>query len=127
GARVDGGFGRTGERAPRPGRRRADRGPSGARLFAAVKRVILAVLFVLGLAGAGGVSAGVGSTTTSTGTTTDPQVIAAGVTIGGVAVGGMTADEADAAVTDAFEQPLQLLVLRHKLFVKPARLGTTAL
>ena len=92
-----------------------------------MKRVILAVLFVLGLAGAGGVSAGVGSTTTSTGTTTDPQVIAAGVTIGGVAVGGMTADEADAAVTDAFEQPLQLLVLRHKLFVKPARLGTTAL
>ena len=92
-----------------------------------MKRVILAVLFVLGLAAAGGVSAGVGSTTTSTGTTTDPQVIAAGVTIGGVAVGGMTADEADAAVTDAFEQPLQLLVVRHKLFVKPERLGTTAL
>jgi hypothetical protein len=92
-----------------------------------VKRVVLAVLFVLGLAAAGGVSAGIGSTTTSTGTTTDPQVIPAGVTIGGVAVGGMTADEADAAVTSAFEQPLQLLALRHKLFVKPERLGTTAL
>jgi L,D-transpeptidase catalytic domain/Putative peptidoglycan binding domain len=92
-----------------------------------VKRVLLAVLFVLGLAAAGGVSAGVGSTTTSTGTTTDPQVIAAGVTIGGIAVGGMTADEAAASVTAAFEQPLQLLVLRHKLFVRPERLGTSAL
>ncbi len=92
-----------------------------------MKRVLLAVLFVLGLAAAGGVSAGVGSTTTSTGTTTDPPMIAAGVTIGGVAVGGLTADEADTAVTDAFEQPLQLLVLSHKLFVKPERLGTRAL
>ena len=30
-------------------------------------------------------------------------------------------------MTDAFEQPLQLLVLSHKLFVKPERLGTRAL
>ena len=93
-----------------------------------MKRVALPILFLLGLAAAGGVSAaGVGSSTTSTGTTTDPQVIAAGVTIGGVAVGGLTADEADAVVTGSFEQPLQLLVLGHKLFVKPERLGTSAL
>jgi hypothetical protein len=92
-----------------------------------VKRVALPLLFVLGLAAAGGVSAGVRSSTTKTGTTTDPQVIASGVSIGGVAVGGLTADEADAMVTSSFEQPLQLLVLSHKLFVKPARLGTTAL
>jgi hypothetical protein len=92
-----------------------------------VKRVALVVLFVLGLAAAGGVSAGVRSGTTSTGTTTDAQVIAAGVTIGGVAVGGMTADEAGAAVTTAFEEPIELLVLQHTLYVKPERLGTTAL
>ena len=92
-----------------------------------MKRVALPLLFVLGLAAAGGVSAGVGSSTTSTGTTTDPQVIAAGVTIGGADVGGMTADEANVAVTTSFERPLPLLVMRHKLFVKPGRLGTTAL
>ena len=92
-----------------------------------MKRVALPLLFLLGLGAAGGVSAGIGSSTTSTGTTTNAQVIAAGVTIGGVDVGGMTADEADAAVTTSFERPLPLLVLSHKLFVKPARLGTTAL
>jgi lipoprotein-anchoring transpeptidase ErfK/SrfK len=85
------------------------------------------MLFVLGLAAAAGVSAGIRSSTTSTGTTSEAPVIAAGVTIGGVAVGGLTADDAFGAVTTAFEQPLQLLVLRHKLFVKPERLGTRAL
>ena len=92
-----------------------------------MQRVALPLLFVLGLAAAGGVSAGIGSSTTSTGTTTDPQVIATGVTIGGIDVGGMTADEAHVAVTTSFERPLPLLVMRHKLFVKPERLGTTAL
>jgi hypothetical protein len=92
-----------------------------------VKRVALPLLFVLGLAAAGGVSAGVGSTTTSTPITTTQPAIAAGVTIGGVAVGGMTADQANLAVTTSFEQPLPLLVMSHKLFVKPERLGTTAL
>jgi hypothetical protein len=88
-------------------------------------------LFLLGLAAAGGVSAGVGtltsSTGTSTGTTMDTPFIAPGVTIGGVAVGGMTADEADVAVTTSFERPVRLVVVSHKLFVKPGRLGTTAL
>jgi hypothetical protein len=94
-----------------------------------VKRVALPLLFLLGLAAAGGLSAGFGygSFTTSTGTTTGTQVIAAGVTIGGVAVGGMTADQAEAAVTAAFEQPVRLQVMSHKLFVKPERLGTIAL
>ncbi len=92
-----------------------------------MKRVALAVLFVLGLAAAGGVSAGVGTSTTSTGTTTGTLVIAPGVTIGGVPVGGMTADVAFDAVTSAFERPLPLLVLRHTLYIKPGRLGATAL
>jgi hypothetical protein len=94
-----------------------------------VKRAGLAVLFVLGLAAAGGVSAGVVRTaTTTTGTTTTTEaVIAAGVTIGGVPVAGLTQDEAAATVTEAFERPLPLLVLRHTLYPKPQRLGTTAL
>jgi lipoprotein-anchoring transpeptidase ErfK/SrfK len=98
-----------------------------------VKRAGLAVLFVLGLAAAGGVSAGVVQTATTTGTTTtgttttSETVIADGVTIGGIAVGGLTQDEAATQVAEAFDRPLQLLVLRHKLFPKPRRLGTTAL
>jgi lipoprotein-anchoring transpeptidase ErfK/SrfK len=92
-----------------------------------VKRAALAVLFVLGLAAAGGVSAGVATSTTSTGTTTESPVIAPGVTIGGVPVGGMTADVAFDAVTSAFERPLPLLVLRHTLYIKPERLGARAL
>jgi len=94
-----------------------------------VKRAGLAVLFVLGLAAAGGVSAGVVRTaTTTTGTTTTTEaVIADGVTIGGVSVGGLTQDDAAATVTEAFDRPLPLLVLRHTLYPTPQRLGTTAL
>jgi lipoprotein-anchoring transpeptidase ErfK/SrfK len=94
-----------------------------------VKRAGLALLFLLGLAAAGGVSAGVVSTTTTatTGTTTVPEaLIASGVTIGGVAVGGMTGDEATRTVKTAFADPLRLLVLRHRLLVGPARLGAVA-
>jgi lipoprotein-anchoring transpeptidase ErfK/SrfK len=98
-----------------------------------VRKVVLALLFVLGFGVAGGVSAGVVATTTgttgTTGTTTTtptPQTIAPGVTIGGVEVGDLTADEARAAVTSSFERPLLLLVLRHKLAIRPPRLGATA-
>jgi lipoprotein-anchoring transpeptidase ErfK/SrfK len=100
-----------------------------------VRNVALALLFVLGFGAAGGVSAGVvasttgttGTGTTTTGTTTTPaRTIAPGVTIGGVEVGDLTADEARAAVTTAFQRPLLVLVLRHRLAVKPTRLGATA-
>jgi lipoprotein-anchoring transpeptidase ErfK/SrfK len=92
-----------------------------------VKRAGLAVLFVLGLAAAGGVSAGLVPTATTTGaTTTSEAVIADGVTIGGLPVGGLTQNEAVVAVTEAFARPLPLLVLRHTLYPKPQRLGTTA-
>jgi lipoprotein-anchoring transpeptidase ErfK/SrfK len=98
-----------------------------------VRKVVLALLFVLGFGVAGGVSAGVvastttGTTgTTTTSTTTAPQTIAPGVTIGGVEVGDLTADEARAAVTSSFERPLLLLVLRHRLTIKPARVGASA-
>lgn len=87
------------------------------------------MLFVLGLAAAGGVSAGIAASTgtTTTGTTTAPQTIADGVTIGGVDVGGMTADDAFDAVETAFLQPLPLLVTGHTELATPDQLGATAL
>ena len=104
-----------------------------------MRKVALALLFVLGFGAAGGVSAGVvasttgttattttGTTSTTTTTTPAPRTIAPGVTIGGVEVGDLTADEARAAVSASFARPLLLLVLRHKLAVPPARFGATA-
>jgi hypothetical protein len=104
-----------------------------------VRRAGLALLFVLGLGAAGGLSAGVvaatgtttggttatGTTTTGT-TTTVPQTIAPAVTISGVDVGDLTADDASARVTAAFERPFVLLVARHRLAPTPARLGAVA-
>ena len=66
-------------------------------------------------------------TATTTGTTTTSEaVIADGVTVGGVAVGGLTQDEAAATVTSAFERPLPLVVLRHRLFPSMKRLNASA-
>jgi len=92
-----------------------------------MRKVGLLVLFVLGLAAAGGLSAGVvAATTTGTTTTTAPAAIASGVTISGVQVGGMTSDDAFAAVTESFARPLTLVVPRHRLAVAPARIGAMA-
>jgi len=81
-----------------------------ARLLA-VKRAGLALLFVLGLGAAAGVSSG--AVTTTTGTTADP-VIADGVTIGSVSVGGLSADDATDAVTTFFETPMPLPTRRSR-------------
>jgi lipoprotein-anchoring transpeptidase ErfK/SrfK len=54
-------------------------------------------------------------------------VIAKGVHVGGVAVGGLTKPEAAAAVRAAFAQPLRLVFERHRLTPTPATLGATAL
>jgi lipoprotein-anchoring transpeptidase ErfK/SrfK len=96
-----------------------------------VRKALLALLFVLGLASAGGLSAGVVAATTTTGTTsttttTEPPTIASGVTISGVDVGDFTADEAFTAVATSFARPLVLVVPRHRLAVAPARLGAMA-
>ena len=93
-----------------------------------MRKVGLALLFVLGLAAAGGLSAGVvAATTTGTGTTTTtPQTIATGVTISGVDVGDLTASEAFDTVTASFARPLMLVVPRHRLAVAPPRLGAMA-
>jgi lipoprotein-anchoring transpeptidase ErfK/SrfK len=95
-----------------------------------MRRVGLALLFVLGFGAAGGLSAGVVAATTSgttTGTTTTaPQTIAPGVSIGGVDVGDLTADEAIVEVNAAFAEPLVLIAPRSRLAVTPKRLGAVA-
>jgi lipoprotein-anchoring transpeptidase ErfK/SrfK len=92
-----------------------------------MRRVGLLVLFLLGLAAAGGLSAGVVAATTTPGTTTTtPATIASGVTISGVEVGDMTYDAAFAAVTGSFARPLTLTVPRHRLALAPARIGAMA-
>ena len=95
-----------------------------------MRRVGLALLFVLGFGAAGGLSAGVVAATTTgttTGTTTPAQqTIAPGVSIGGVDVGDLTADEAFAEVNGAFAEPLVLIAPRSRLAVTPKRLGAVA-
>jgi len=63
--------------------------------------------------------------TTST-TTTASARIAAGVTVGGVAVGGMAPADAYTAVRNVFERPLVLLVGKHRFEVAPESLGAVA-
>jgi lipoprotein-anchoring transpeptidase ErfK/SrfK len=91
-----------------------------------VKGAGFALLFVLGLGAAAGVSAGAVRTTGTTGTTTDPELVADGVTIGGIAVGGLTAADATTAVTSFFETSLPLLVTGHRVAVTPYQLGARA-
>ena len=69
--------------------------------------------------------------TTTTGTTTQPPpapraTIAPGVTIGGVAVGGLDPVTAADAVREAFARPLTGLVGARRLSVTPGRLGARA-
>jgi lipoprotein-anchoring transpeptidase ErfK/SrfK len=107
----------------------------------AVRRAGLAGVFALALAAAGLLAAAVASgarplsllattgttgATTTTGTTTSVPLIADGVTIGGLPVGGMTADDAYDAVNQSFSVPLVLIVHRHQLTPEPAQLGASA-
>ena len=66
-----------------------------------------------------------GTTTTTTTTTTTPATIPAGVTIAGVAVGGMTREAAVAAVQAAFAAPLPIVVAGHHLAPTPSALGSS--
>jgi lipoprotein-anchoring transpeptidase ErfK/SrfK len=94
-----------------------------------MRKVGLAFLFVLGLVAAGGLSAGVVAATTTGATTTTtsaPPTIASGVTISGVEVGDLTADQAFDAVTASFARPLILTLPHHRLALAPARIGAMA-
>jgi lipoprotein-anchoring transpeptidase ErfK/SrfK len=52
-----------------------------------------------------------------------PARIEPGVSIGGTPVGGMTSEEAVAAVQRAFEQPVAVTIQRHTEELSPAKLG----
>jgi hypothetical protein len=102
-----------------------------------VKRAVLAgvfgvVLVIGGLlaaaaaSGAGPLSVLATTSTTATTTTAPVPVIAAGVTIGGVEVGGKTADDAYAAVDEAFSEPLLIVVRQHELAPHPGQIGAAA-
>jgi L,D-transpeptidase catalytic domain/Putative peptidoglycan binding domain len=77
------------------------------------------------LALAGG-STSTATETGTTATTTAPETIAPGVTIGNVGVGGLTPEEATAAVEELFDRPLVVLVARRRLVVTAQHLGTRA-
>jgi len=102
-----------------------------------VRRVAVAGLFALALAAAGLLAAAVASgaqplsvlttTGTTTAVTTAPgSLIAAGVTIGGVPVGGMAAADAYDAVDQSFLEPLVIIVRGHRLAPEPTQLGASA-
>jgi lipoprotein-anchoring transpeptidase ErfK/SrfK len=66
------------------------------------------------------------TTDTTTGTTTAPAtLIADGVTVGGVQVGGLTSDLAVQAVFASFSRPVVLRLEKTKISVTPDLLGTT--
>src|SRR5207253_6730835 len=67
-----------------------------------------------------------GSTGTTTVGTTPEPVIAAGVSIGGAPVGGLTSADAYDAVNQSFSQPLAIVVRSHRLAPQPAQLGAVA-
>ena len=102
-----------------------------------MRRVAVAGLFALALASAGLLAASVASGaqpqtvlattgTTTTSTTAPEPLIAAGVTIGGVPVGGMAAADAYDAVDQSFSEPLGIIVRGHRLAPEPTQLGASA-
>jgi len=83
-----------------------------------VKRVVLLLLLGAGLAFGSVVRASASEPPV-------PATIPAGVTVGGVAVGGMTTDAAASALETAFDAPLQLVVKRTRVLVSPDVVGAT--
>ena len=83
------------------------------------------MLFVLGLAAAGGLSAGVVAATTTTGTTTTAGAGHDRERRDDLGRPGRRDERrrAFAAVTASFARPLTLVVPRHRLAVAPARIG----
>ncbi len=61
--------------------------------------------------------------TTTTTTTTAVATVPDGVVLGGVAIGGLTADAATAAVVQRFSRPVVLRVGRNAVSVSPAAFG----
>jgi L,D-transpeptidase catalytic domain/Putative peptidoglycan binding domain len=100
-----------------------------------VKRAALLLCMLTGLALAGALAAVVGAgsaatqattSSTATTTTTPSGTIATGVTIAGLAVGGMSPTDAATAVQAAFDAPIQLTIAGTRVLVTPDVLGATA-
>src|SRR6266516_646403 len=63
------------------------------------------------------------TTTTVTTTTTAATTVPPGVTLGGVAIGGLAPDAAVAAVEQAFARPVELHLRGTKISIAPDLLG----
>ena len=96
--------------------------------------LVLSLLFLLALAGAGAATVladtpppaettTTGDTSTTGTTTTPAATIPPGIVLGGVAVGGLTTDAAAAALQQAFGRPLVLRLGHTTVRVTPAHLG----
>jgi lipoprotein-anchoring transpeptidase ErfK/SrfK len=64
-----------------------------------------------------------GTVTDTTTTTPAPPVVPAGVTLAGVAIGGLAQDAAAVAVQQSFERPVRLRVADTRINVSPSLLG----
>jgi lipoprotein-anchoring transpeptidase ErfK/SrfK len=90
---------------------------------------LAAVVLAGGVSAAGFLTTGTTATTTTGGTTTTPPpaLIPPGVTISGIAVGGLTPEEATALVRERFEAPLPVVLdRRRRLAPTPEALGASA-
>lgn len=91
-----------------------------------MRRAVVLLALLAGLAAASAQAQDV--TTTTDATTTEPQpppLVADGVTVGGIAVGGMTAEEATAALHAFFARPFTFTFHRHTWTAGPARVGAS--
>src|SRR5436190_21977393 len=93
-----------------------------------LRRAALALLLVVACAASGTLAASVLADTPpptdTTGTTTTASTtIAPGVTLGGVAVGGLTSDAAVAALHQAFDRPVLLHLGATEISISPDLLG----
>ena len=91
--------------------------------------LLLLVFFAAGISAATVLAAGsTPGDTTTTGTTTvatTPAVVPDGVTLAGVAIGGLAPDAATQVVSQAFAQPVTLRYETTKIDVSPSLLGLT--
>jgi lipoprotein-anchoring transpeptidase ErfK/SrfK len=87
-----------------------------------VKRVFLLLSLTLACAVAAPAFGDAPPAATTTTTTTSSPTIPDGVVLGGIPVGGLTADAATAALTTQFSRPVVLRIGRTKIAVSPAQL-----
>src|SRR5438093_5979448 len=80
-------------------------------LSSVIRRLLLMIVVVAGTAPVLG------------GGAAPPVLIAEGVTIAGVPVGGMSYEQAQAAVAPAFERPVRLVLGPTRMRVTPAHFG----